>query len=81
MKVRLDASGRLYLPSELRAKTSTSEYAAELKDDGTILLRPIIADPVEEYYGSVKSQDMSPEEIDAKIKEEVKKRLIHNDIH
>ena len=81
MKVRVDSSGRLYLPSELRERSSSNVYTAELKEGGAILLKPLIEDPIKKYYGSIKAEHMEPKEIDIKIKEEMRKKLIHNDIH
>jgi bifunctional DNA-binding transcriptional regulator/antitoxin component of YhaV-PrlF toxin-antitoxin module len=80
MKVKVDPSGRLYLPNELRKRSKSSEYTAELREDGTIVLKPSIEDPIEKYYGAVKAKHMEPEEMDAKIKEEVRKKFIRDDL-
>jgi bifunctional DNA-binding transcriptional regulator/antitoxin component of YhaV-PrlF toxin-antitoxin module len=81
MKVKVDASGRLYLPSELRDRTPHDHYNAELREDGSILLKPLIEDPIEKYYGSVKAEHLEPKEMKVKAREALRKKLLHDDIH
>ena len=55
------------------------EFTIETLDDGSIVLRPVRIDPVDKYYGVVKTKSMSVEEMEEKIKESVVK-LYRNDI-
>jgi len=79
MRTRLDSVGRIYLPKEVRERIGVQEFTVEILEDGSIILRPIRIDPVEKYYGVVKTKQMSVEEMEQKIKESVVK-LYRNDI-
>lgn len=79
MRTRLDSVGRIYLPKEVRERIGVQEFTVEMLEDGSIILRPIRIDPVEKYYGVVKTKQMSVEEMEQKIKESVVK-LYRNDI-
>lgn len=79
MRTRLDSAGRIYLPKEVRKRVGAEEFTIETLDDGSIVLRPVRIDPVDKYYGVVKTKSMSVEEMEEKIKESVVK-LYRNDI-
>jgi len=79
MRTRLDSVGRIYLPKEVRERIGVQEFTVEMLEDGSIILRPIRIDPVEKYYGVLKTKQMSVEEMEQKIKESVVK-LYRNDI-
>ncbi|BAJ50007.1 conserved hypothetical protein [Candidatus Caldarchaeum subterraneum] len=79
MRTKIDHTGRLYIPKEVRDRVAAEEFTIETLEDGSIILRPIRTDPVDEYYGIVKTKPMSVEDMEKKIKEYVE-ALYRNDI-
>jgi AbrB family looped-hinge helix DNA binding protein len=71
MKARIDSVGRIYLPKDVREQVGAEEFLVEMLEDGSILLRPVRKDQVEEYYGVLKTRSMTVEEMEEKVKESV----------
>jgi len=71
--IRLDSNGRLYLPSSIRKKLRSREFYIEERD-GEIVLIPV-KKKIEKYWGIVKGENLTAEEIDRIVEEETGKLL------
>lgn len=71
--VRLDENGRLYLPASLRKRLKAREFYIEERN-GEIVLIPV-RKKIEKYWGIVKGEKLSPEEIDRVVDKETEKLL------
>jgi len=80
MKLKIDSHGRVYLPKQVRDSTKGQEFTLEASQDGAIVLRPVLTDAVDRYYGSVSGRQMTVDEMEEAAKKAVR-RGYSRDLH
>ncbi len=74
MMVSMDDRGRILIPKAIRERIGTRVFFIELKDDGTIVLKPIVEDVLRlagKFKDTIKYGDF--EELERKQEEYIKK--------
>jgi len=70
--VEMDGQGRIYIPSEVRAKLAYTKFRLIIDGDKMILIP--LKPSIEKFYGIAgKPQYSTPEEVDEAVKRETEK--------